>query len=142
MDRAEFFSALDANILPAESFFVVISLKQASEDFLTRMKRLLAHEWTHLLFFSQGIKFQTQSHPDAWLYDEGLATWIEYVYDTSQWDCQERLEKLHQFVLDRGDPRSATGYFEFGIWFNQHFNTIPLSDWPQALKQLAEKLPD
>ena len=126
-----------------QEFFVVICLHEPTEATLRRLHSLLAHEWSHLLFFSNGIKFQTTAptHPDAWLFDEGLANWSEYVYLANDWDCQALLEKSLKTLQDRGKPRSVTGYFEKGLWFNRHFNALPMSDWPAELRSLPERLP-
>lgn len=127
-----------------QPFFVAICLQEASEALLQRQTRLLVHEWSHLLFFSNGIQFQKTApeHPDAWLYDEGLATWVEYAWVTGDWDCERRLDELHQLLLESGRPRSVTGYFEMGLWFNAHFKALPATVWPQTLLTLADRLPD
>ncbi|MEZ0371964.1 MAG: hypothetical protein ACAI44_22930 [Candidatus Sericytochromatia bacterium] len=126
-----------------QAFFVVICLQQPTEAMLRRLLSLLAHEWSHLLFFSNGINFQTTAptHPDAWLFDEGLASWSEYAYLAGEWDCRPGLEKSLKTLQDRGKPRSVTGYFEKGLWFNQHFNALPIADWPAELRSLPERLP-
>ena len=124
-------------------FFVVLTLQEPSDVVLQRLHSLLAHEWSHLLYFSNGIKFQTTApdHPDCWLYDEGLATWSEYAYKAGQWDCQPLLENVLTFLQDRGDPRSVTGYFEKGLWYNAHFRNLPMAAWPGELKTLNTRLP-
>ncbi|MEZ0372267.1 MAG: hypothetical protein ACAI44_24475, partial [Candidatus Sericytochromatia bacterium] len=114
-----------------------------TEAIMNKISSLLVHEWSHLLFFSNGIKFQTTAakHPDAWLFDEGLATWIQYACKTGQWDCQPLLEKALGILQDRGEPRSVTGYFEKGLWYNAHFGALPVTDWAAELKSLSGHLP-
>lgn len=126
-----------------QDFGVYICLKEPSKTLLQRMSKLLIHEWAHLLFFSNGIQFQqtATAHPEAWLFDEGLASWIEYAYLSGQWDAQTKLQEAFEIVSQRNKPRSVTGYFEKGLWFNAHFRPIPISDWPQELRDLPTKLP-
>lgn len=126
-----------------QPFFVVICLREVSEAVLRRMHKLLVHEWSHLLFYSNGLKFQTTAaqHPDAWLFDEGLATWIEYAYLAGQWDCSRQQQEVLQWLQKRNKPRSVTGYFEKGLWFNAHFGALPLTAWAAELRELASKLP-
>lgn len=133
---------LKSKLSPEIPFSVFICLQENTPATLTRMRTLLVHEWTHLLFFSNGIQFEQllPDTPDAWLYNEGLATWIEARFATGEWDNTAWMAERLAHLQAKGSPASVTGYFEKGLWFAAHFGAVPAADWAEKLKNCAQRV--
>lgn len=108
---------------------------------LKRLKILLVHEWIHLIFFDNQIKFQEKfsNIENSWLYDEGLATWIEGRYATGKWDnsmvLRPRLEKLKY----DGAPLAVWGYSAMALWFIDQFKAINEENWSLHLQNILQQ---
>lgn len=123
-----------------ESFMVIICVNDFNEATLKRMSNLLVHEWLHLLFFSNGVKFQNfmKNDSSAWLLDEGLATWVEARFATGKWDNRQLMEEKFHFLKEKGAPPTVTGYYEKGAWFSEIFCSLPKEQWADKLRGLLQ----
>jgi hypothetical protein len=106
-----------------------------------RLEILLIHEWMHLLFFKNSIEFQKvyPSEKDIWLYDEGLATWVEGRFATGRWDIGNILLNQVKRYIEDGAPVSVWGYYAMAYWFSEHFNKVSESEWATHLQELMSQ---
>lgn len=127
---------LQAAPVSEQPFGVYICVRDIHEGLLQGMRKLLLHEWIHLLLFSNDLKFQALENPpeEAWLWDEGLTTWLEYATFTQNWDCEGVLHEKLAWLNERQKPPSVTGYFEKGLCINDYFRAFPKAQWADALR--------
>ncbi|MBT3784787.1 hypothetical protein HOF92_07395 [bacterium] len=134
----ELFEELSKIDFENDGYIVLVFSVDPRESSLKRLQNLLIHEWIHLLFFKSGINFQDKFSriDDVWLYDEGLATWIESHFAAGTWDNRVSLGRKVDDLKLRGAPISAFGYYGMAVWFTEKFISQPVDSWPNQLNSI------
>jgi hypothetical protein len=123
-----------------ENLTVLLFVSTNWNGSLKNLQTLLVHEWLHLLFFKNSVKFQT-SFPEknnTWLYDEGLATWVEGRFATGKWNISDILLNQVKNKIEKEAPISVWGYFAMAHWFNESFKNISEEKWGTHLKSILK----